>query len=44
MIANLNDYLKDLMVYIPEGEIRLRDFRNEQKWISSNYKFGMPGY
>ncbi|PEB47699.1 hypothetical protein CON65_22255 [Bacillus pseudomycoides] len=43
MLANLNDYLKDLMVYIPEGEIRLRDFRNEQKWISSNYKFGMPG-
>ena len=38
MIANLNDYLKDLMVYIPEGEILLRDFRNEQKWISSNYK------
>jgi formylglycine-generating enzyme required for sulfatase activity len=43
MLANLNDYLKDLMVYIPEGEVRLRDFRNEQKWISSNYKFGMPG-
>ena len=43
MLANLNDYLKNLMVYIPEGEIRLRDFRNEQKWISSNYKFGMPG-
>ena len=44
MIANLNDYLKDLMVYIPEGEILLRDFRNEEKWISSNYKFGMPGF
>lgn len=43
MIANLNGYLKDLMVYIPEGEISLRDYRNEQKWISSNYKFGMPG-
>lgn len=43
MLTNLNDYLRDLMVYIPEGEIRLRDFRNEQKWISSNYKFGMPG-
>ena len=27
MIANLND----LMVYIPEGEILLRDFRNNQK-------------
>src|SRR4051812_17323476 len=43
MIVELNDYLKNLMVYIPEGEILLRDFRNEQKWISSNYKFGMPG-
>ncbi|MGG3609200.1 formylglycine-generating enzyme family protein [Priestia megaterium] len=43
MLVNLNDYLKDLMVYIPEGEVCLRDFRNEQKWISSNYKFGMPG-
>ncbi|MEY9972157.1 hypothetical protein ABH966_002531 [Lysinibacillus sp. RC46] len=43
MLTNLNPYLKELMVYIPEGEIRLRDFRNEQKWISSNYKFGMPG-
>ena len=43
MLANLNDYLKEVMVYIPEGEIYLRDFRNEQKWISSNYKFGMPG-
>lgn len=29
MLANLNDYLKDLMVYIPEGEISLRDYRNE---------------
>ena len=44
MQANLNDYLNNLMVYIPEGEILLRDFRNEQKWMSSNYKFGMPGY
>lgn len=43
MLANLNDYLKNLMVYIPGGEISLRDFRNEQKWISTNYKFGMPG-
>lgn len=43
MLTNLNHYLNELMVYIPEGEIRLRDFRNEQKWISSNYKFGMPG-
>ena len=24
MLANLNDYLKDLMVYIPEGEIPTR--------------------
>jgi hypothetical protein len=40
MIANLND----LMVYISEAEILLRDFRNKQKWISSNYKFGMPGF
>ena len=44
MQANLNDYLKNLMVYIPEGETLLRDFRNEQKWMSSNYKFGMPGF
>ncbi len=43
MLVKLNDYLKDLMVYIPEGEVCLRDFRDEQKWISSNYKFGMPG-
>ncbi|WP_028777119.1 formylglycine-generating enzyme family protein [Shimazuella kribbensis] len=43
MIANLNDYFRELMVYIPKGETRLRDFLNEQKWISSNYKFGIPG-
>lgn len=43
MLTNLNHYLKELMVYIPEGEICLRDFQNEHKWISSNYKFGMPG-
>ncbi|CAM4028060.1 formylglycine-generating enzyme family protein [Lederbergia lenta] len=43
MIDNLNEYLKELMVYIPEGEIRIRDFQDDQKWISSNYKFGMPG-
>ncbi|UOY92823.1 formylglycine-generating enzyme family protein [Ectobacillus sp. JY-23] len=43
MLTNLHDYLKDIMVHIPAGQIRLRDFRNEQKWISSNYKFGMPG-
>lgn len=43
MLTNLNHYLNELMVYIPNGEISLRDFRNEQKWISSNYKFGMPG-
>ncbi|MCH5583599.1 formylglycine-generating enzyme family protein [Shimazuella sp. AN120528] len=43
MFPNLYDHLKEIMVYIPKGETRLRDFRNEQKWISSNYKFGMPG-
>lgn len=43
MIDNLNNYLSDLMVYIPKGETQVRNFRNDQKWISSNYKFGMPG-
>ncbi len=43
MLANLDDYLRDVMVYIPEGATCLRDFRNEEKWISSNYKFGLPG-
>jgi formylglycine-generating enzyme required for sulfatase activity len=43
MLNNLNDYLRDLMLYIPKGETSIRDFRNEQKWISSTYKLGMPG-
>ena len=40
MIANLND----LMVYIPKGESSYEIFETIKKWISSNYKFGMPGF
>ncbi|MCH1627930.1 formylglycine-generating enzyme family protein [Ferdinandcohnia quinoae] len=43
MVFNVNEYVNDLMIYIPGGVTDIRDYRNEQKWMSSNYKLGMPG-
>ena len=37
------DIFNDLMVPIPGGTELLRDYRDEQKWISSTSKMSMPG-
>lgn len=36
------NYLDKLMVSIPGGTEHLRDYRDEQKWISKNSKMSMP--
>lgn len=43
MNSNVRNYLNNLMVPIPGGVEYIRDFRDEQKWISSNSKMSMPG-
>lgn len=43
MFPNLDNYVSSLMIHIPKGKTRLRDFKDEQKWISSNYQFAIPG-
>lgn len=37
------DYLDKLMLPIPGGEEYLRDYRDDQKWISTNSKMSIPG-
>ena len=43
MNSNIENYLNNLMVHIPGGMESLRDYRDEQKWISSDSKMSMPG-
>lgn len=43
MDDNMCDYLDKLMLLIPGGEEYLRDYRDDQKWISTNSKMSIPG-
>ncbi|MEN1760357.1 formylglycine-generating enzyme family protein [Anoxynatronum sibiricum] len=43
MKSRLTEYLNHLMLPIPGGVETVRDYRDEQKWISSNSKMSMPG-
>jgi formylglycine-generating enzyme required for sulfatase activity len=43
MDDNVKDYYDNLMVPIAGGMEHLRDYRDEQKWISSDSKMSMPG-
>ena len=43
MNSNIRNYLNDLMTPISGGVENLRDYRDKQKWISSNSKMSMPG-
>lgn len=43
MDNNLKNYLNNLMIHIPSGMEYLRDFRDENKWISSDSKMSIPG-
>ena len=40
---SLYKYLDELMVPIVGGPEILRDYKDEQKWISSNSKMSLPG-
>ena len=40
---NLAKYIKDNMVIIPKGQELIRDFVDQEKWISSNSKMSIPG-
>jgi hypothetical protein len=35
---NLGDYIKNTMIVVPKGTEQIRRFRDEQKWLSSNYQ------
>ena len=43
MKSQLAEYPNHLMLPIPGGVETVRDYRDEQKWISSNSKMSMPG-
>lgn len=43
MNDNIEKHLENLMVPIPGGMEHLRDYRDEQKWISSDSKMSIPG-
>jgi len=43
MHKNIESYLNNLMMPIPGGVEYLRDYRDEQKWISSDSKMSIPG-
>jgi len=43
MDDNIKNYLDNLMVPIPGGMEYLRDYRDEQKWTSSDSKMSIPG-
>lgn len=40
---NVQEYLNNLMVLIPEGKEIIRDYKDEKKWISSNSQMSIPG-
>jgi len=42
MQKNIDSFISEMMVVIPEGIEVIRHFRDEKKWISSNYKMGIP--
>lgn len=43
MDNKIKSYLNNLMISIPGGIEYLRDYRDEQKWISSNSRMSIPG-
>lgn len=43
MNNNIGNYFNNLMILIPDGMEYLRDYRDEQKWISSDSKMSIPG-
>lgn len=43
MNNNIKEYLNRLMISIPSGVEYLRDYRDENKWISSDSKMSIPG-
>ena len=43
MDDHIKKYFDNIMVPIPGGIEHLRDYRDEQKWISSDSKMSIPG-
>ena len=43
MSSLLKSYLAEKLVLIPGGTVIMRNFSDEQKWISSNSKISIPG-
>lgn len=43
MDENVREYLERLMVSIPAGSEQIRDYRDENKWISTDSKMSVPG-
>lgn len=40
---DLVKYIKENMIFIPKGDVLIRDFIDPIKWISSDYKMSVPG-
>jgi len=43
MSTLLKNYLADMLIPIQGGNETIRNFYDEQKWISSDYKMSIPG-
>jgi len=42
MDKSLEDFISNAMVKIPDGSELIRKFHDKKKWISSNYRMGIP--
>ena len=42
MIKNLENFMTETMIILPDGIERIRRFQDNEKWLSSNYKMSIP--
>lgn len=42
MINNLDNYIADAMILLPDGTELIRKFSDNEKWLSSNYQMSIP--
>ena len=42
IIKNMDNYISDMMITLPMGIEQIRRFRDNEKWLSSNYRMSIP--
>ncbi len=43
IIKNVDNFIAEIMIPLPEGIEQIRRFRDNEKWLSSNYRMSIPG-